>query len=415
MNNTIDHAILVPAYAKTVWQHLSNMEENPSWQAGCERIAYLNSVRDQKGIRYRAFGKGRNESVIEVTAWYPGLGYEYVIVDGFDHPNRGRIRLQEVAEGTVVQWTFNYETSGLVGGLSNSLSIKRRVNNEVIHSLQSLYQYIGQVAEKPDTNLIKSMMRDAPDATDRANYQPRYPSALDEPLERPTLEAPRSEAYARANMSIIDDEIDLPDEAEEAADAMFMRPGEHGGINIVEPPLSDADTQPNPVIQDEDLMPQASASAEAVDAAPALSAAEPEASDRYVIPRPPFEPSVVTDDKRSTDEHEVTESAETRISEADATAPTRLDKLEAASKSYQGMASSPPPGDDDTSRVSVFELFGLQKPSETQEMKAIQDAQIEALDALDEAHEEVLYELVDRGTGLRIKLRRELVNVKFPH
>ena len=63
----------------------------------------------------------------------------------------------------------------------------------------------------------------------------------------------------------------------------------------------------------------------------------------------------------------------------------------------------------------MFELFGLQKPSETQEMKAIQDAQIEALDALDEAHEEVLYELVDRGTGLRIKLRRELVNVKFPH
>lgn len=455
MNNTIDHAILIPAYTKTVWQHLSNVEENPAWQADCERIAYLNSVRNQKGIRYRSVGRGNKESVIEITAWYPGLGYEYVIVDGFAHTNRGRIRLQEVPEGTVVQWTFSYETSGLVGGLSNSLSLKRRLNNEVIRNLQSLYQYIGQVAEKPDSNLIKSTMRDAPDASDRANYQPKYPSALEDgdsyrpsdayqTQEAPSI-APTSDFNDFTSRPSLDTQFqDEPDSIEERQpDAIFMRPGERenrlesGGINIVEPPLSDMDTQPNPVVQDADITPTAqdvqqespvdysqvigaSTPSETTEADTDTASGDNTATDQYLIPKPPFEPSTpVEDEKRATDEHQAI--AETPSDEEDsATVPTRLDKLEARSKPASEVTDPTPSPDsvpDDTSRLSVFELFGLQKPSETQEMRAIQDAQLAALDELEAeaATEETVYEPVDRGEGFRIRLRKQSVKLKFPH
>ncbi|MAU11152.1 MAG: hypothetical protein CL607_15135 [Anaerolineaceae bacterium] len=445
MNNTIDHAILIPAYTKTVWQHLSNVEENPAWQADCERIAYLNSVRDQKGIRYRSFGRGNRESVVEITAWYPGLGYEYIIADGFAHPNRGRIRLQEVAEGTVVQWTFSYETSGLVGGLSNSLSLKRRLNNEVIRNLQALYQYIGQVAEKPDSNLIKSTMRDAPDASDRANYQPKYPSALEDGEEYPSGRAYQTqEAPSVTPMADFDEPASTPspDEATDVeapqSDVMFMRPEERdsepmsGGIQIIEPPLSDMDTQPNPVVQDADIAPSAEnvqqelpadypATPEtSIPAPPSAPTEEDKAStEQYVIPRPPFEPSdVVEEEKRATDEHQATVDAPVDDEEDSATVPTRLDKLEARSKSASDVTAPTPSPDsvsDDTSQLSVFELFGLQKPSETQEMRAIQDAQLAALDELEAATEEVTYEPVDRGEGIRIRLRKQSVKLKFPH
>ena len=55
-------------------------------------------------------GKGKNDVVVEISAWYDTLGYEYRIVDGAKFgENQGRIRLQEVAEGTLVRWIFQYE------------------------------------------------------------------------------------------------------------------------------------------------------------------------------------------------------------------------------------------------------------------------------------------------------------------
>ena len=218
-----------------------------------------------------------------------------------------------------------------------------------------------------------------------------------------------------------------PDERED-------RP-ESSGINIVEPPLSDMDTQPNPVVQDADIapIPQDVQQESPVNYSEVLGTSEPAAAevdtasgdntatDQYLIPRPPFEPSTpVEDEKQATDEHQAI--AETPSDEEDsATVPTRLDKLEARSKPVSDVTEEPTPSpdsvSDDTSRLSVFELFGLQKPSETQEMRAIQDAQLAALDELEAeaAIEEATYEPVDRGEGLRIRLRKQSIKLKFPH
>ncbi|QPC81100.1 SRPBCC family protein [Phototrophicus methaneseepsis] len=465
MNNTIDHAILIPAYAKTIWRHLSNPEENAAWQTNCERIAYLNSIRDARGIRYRAFGKNGQESVVEITAWYPGLGYEYVIIDGFNHTNRGRIRLQEVAEGTVVQWTFNYETSGLMGSLSNSLVIKRNLNNEIIKNLQSLYQYIGQVAERVDTNQIKAVMREAPDVENRANYQPRYPSAL----EADEADASRSFEFASGDRFAVENTLTSSSTQERPAvkpeperepfidETPFQRPDytdrpatepSRTGLIIPEPPLSEVDTKPNPTVNEADEEPatismDATQSQTQQDIHTESPATEDSAASRFVIPRPPFEPST---EEPQDPEPELTDAAETTppvITEqaevppvlapspsyeeepavepvketeplsAPKSAPTRDEKA-ATDEKEQPQPAPTIDADNifDTSQISVFEIFGLQKPSETQETRAILGNQ---LGDTGEAEVDEEAEDIERGFGLRWKLRRKKVHLKHPH
>lgn len=456
MNNTIDHAILIPAYAKTIWRHLSNPEENTEWQISCDRITYLNSVRDGRGIRYRATAKNGQESVVEITAWYPGLGYEYIIADGFNHQNRGRIRLQEVAEGTVVQWTFNYETSGLMGSLSNSLSLKRKLNNEIIKNLQALYQYIGQVAEKVDTNQIKSVMRDAPDAEVRAHYQPRYPSALDED----EAGAARTFDYAnRESFAVTDAPNNNPMVSQPAQDiapqqpatptpdeTIFQRPDP--GTLITEPPLSDVDTKPNPAIQetdekpvDEPLQTSDFTATDQQSSEPALEASE----NQFVIPKPPFEPSQSEPDEIEEDIPEMTDDAVIEAStsdesivevadEAETTSPSATDKAEIPpvkptptfstepeqtkpTRSQESKASPAIDADNifDTSQISVFEIFGLDKPSETQEVRAILDEELIDTPPADTV-EEAETETSKRGRiGLRVLQRRKSVKIKYPH
>jgi len=231
MTKYIDHAILIPASPDIVWPLISQPESYPQWQADITGIRYLNARRNEPGMRWR-YQHNRREMVAEMTAWYDGLGYEYVVVDGapYQNQNKGRLRLQETAEGTVVQWTFSYETGGMLAGLRHS-RLHGQLDRHIVNSLRNLYARIRDMGQFESVQPAKSLMRDAPDVEERSRYQPRHPSVLDD------NQVPYSTSTAPADAS--------------ADDLRYAPPAmrETSRPPIIEPPVADDDTRPNPAVQ----------------------------------------------------------------------------------------------------------------------------------------------------------------------
>ncbi len=379
---TIDHAIAIAAPQSVVWAQISDLSKNPRWQANCESVSYLTTMHSGRGTRWRMHTRRGVEYVLEITAWYDRLGYEYVIVDGAPYANsRGRLRLQEAPEGTVVQWTFNYEMKGLLSGLRNSLNVRRSLDREIIESLQNLYTYIKELSpeEAFTPESTKSLIQEAPDVMQRANYQPRHPSALDR-MKAATLE-----------IRALDDE-------EEAFEGVSVRRSNSGNSpSIFEPPVEDDDTRPNPAIAEPadeqlaepDFLQDAS-----------FTAKEPDESLRLPL----------------LDDEEVLEES----TEAAPTLPSLDDEMEETSdRPLSGTLSEPLPDIPgkrstlDTAEISVFEVFGLQRPSETGRMRAVQEAdQTTSRDTT-----RIIPDVTPREAprqGLRATLRRQIIKLRTP-
>ncbi len=222
---TIDHRILIPAAPDVVWDFISDITRNPQWQVDCFEVVFLTSKRDGPGLRWRYSTPNGAEFVIAVTAWYNGLGYEYYFVDGVPfRENKGRIRLQEIPEGTIVQWTFTYELGGILGGVRSALGMKRQINRTIADSLKTLWQEMKQSGIER-SHEAKSLMREAPDVTTRSTYQPRHPSVMAQNQEHPEMPpAPQPSAVVAEPPVNEDDGQNIP--------------------AIVEPPISDEDTRP---------------------------------------------------------------------------------------------------------------------------------------------------------------------------
>lgn len=314
MDTIIDHAILIPAPANMIWAQISDPEKNPIWQEECDSISFVTSHQRGRGARWR-YTHRAGEIVILITAWYEGLGYEYTIVDGvpYDNDNRGRIRLQETADGTVVQWTFSYAGGGMFSGLGGR---KRRIDRNIVDSLRNLYQYVKDTHSDNFTQ-SKTIMRDAPDVFERAEYQRQYPL---QPGENPA-----DAAY-------------MPPQAQQDA------PDDFSSFGIEEPPITDDDTHPNPTIK----TPQ--------------SLEEP--SFLRDVPEESLPPTIMREPR----------DADYSEPPIDNTAVTPPKGMPAVQPDTTPEATSEPPtlpsrsnlGEDDKSQKSVFELFGLQKPSQAQ-------------------------------------------------
>jgi len=347
--NIIDQRILIPVSPEVVWTHISDISQNPTWQVDCRSISFLSSRRTGEGVRWRYTTDSGKECVVETTAWYEGLGYEYTFVDGVPYrSSRGRIRLQEIPEGTVVQWTLNYETAGILGGVRNAVGLKRHIDNVMVESLKTLWRYINQLS-KPERSIreSRSLMRDAPDYEARSHYKPRHPSL-----------------------------IKVEQTGEPASPAA-----------IAEPPISDEDTRPRITA-----------------VADAVSAGEPESQVDLSMFKPPREPAA-----------SVAEPVEPRVPDIGKAAEIPLPTPESADTAAQIEASLL-----DTAQISVFDVFGLPKPSETQEMKAItSEAPAEAVTtqsasiSAEARTVELPYESRGR-VGQRVMSRRRLVKVRRP-
>lgn len=356
----IDQQILIQDVSpETVWQHVSDIAQNPTWQADCRSVAFLSSKRAGLGVRWRYTTADGRECVVETTAWYDGLGYEYTFIDGAPYrASRGRVRLQEVAEGTIVQWTLNYEPGGVLGSVKNTLSLKRHLEANMVDSLKTLGRHIRQTNPGQAIHEPKSLMRDAPDYEARVRYKPRHPS-----------------------------------KAEQIAQPV-----------IPEPPISDEDTRPRVVA--------AKPPPQVPEPMGDLSAFEPPrapSAENEPWPRPATEPL----HGRTTEESRVPPGDTPTHPAIDAVVEQRA--VTPADSLLDDAATT------DTSQVSVFDVFGLPKPSETQEMKAVSVSESEAVKTTqsavlqqEAATVELPFQAGARRPGLRLLARRKLVKLRRP-
>ncbi len=322
--HVIDLEIMIPAAPDIIWRFLGDIASAVDWQAGVSAVSFLTTEREGKGARWRySYAKGR-DVVFEATAWYDTLGYEYFIVDGPGYgDNQGRIRLQEVNEGTLVRWTFNYESGGMLGGLRNAMRLKRKTSKQIQDSLRNLHDLVKKESGGGASYSARATVREAPDPDERSSYQPRHPSNFVEQA---------SEAG---------DEADLPEDLQPIAYTLDEEPNLAAG-------QSDGDTKPNPVVLGGDGLLDMAWQLNEIEAAT-------EPIDSEVIS---IEPDI----------------RETIVEEAPApevpAAPVAPVAPVVPEKPAEDMPSDRPVpvraqrDAVDKSTLSVFEIFGLQKPSE---------------------------------------------------
>jgi hypothetical protein len=393
--NIIDHRILIPRSPEAVWNYISDIGNNSAWQVDCSSLSFLTTRHTGVGVRWRYTTKSGREYVAETTAWYDGLGYEYTLVDGTSYKsNTGRVRLQELAEGTVVQWTFTYELGGILGGVRSGLAGGRQVDATMVDSLKKLWKVLNQALPEEKDREVKSLMRDAPNYESRAQYKPRHPSAK-------------------------------PAEGAQNKPAPL----------ISEPPIAEEDTRPSiarpePIVSpDAQFMPPRTEERR-FERVPEVTTPDKIATNEVAhlppVPfpeaeKPPIEPSIPVASKS-----ELTAEVQLPVPESVSPEPEKVES-ERPSVTTTTTASTPAPLPDtsrmDTREISVFELFGLPKPSETQEMKAVVvpppaseivdvPAKIESVSAPQAV---VMNDvLLPRRVGLRIVLRRKRVKLRRP-
>lgn len=366
MTTMIDHAIAIPTRTVNVWEQIRDIHKNPIWQPDCKQVQFLTSNQNGRGARWRSTTAHGKEQVFEITAWYEGLGYEYRIVDGVPFAsNRGRIRLQDSPEGTIVQWTFTYELKGILSGIRNTLGVKNAIDNEIIDGLRNLYTHVKNLKadETFSPEESKSYLQHAPDVTARSQYKPRYPSALESQANREESPSPGSTVPSMAKVPTIE-----------------------------EPPIAQEDTKPNPSVQPAAEIPVPKTEADDM-FKPKTVQAEP-------LPRldePVEEETAVAPKATTTD-----------------TAP-----MQKPSTAVEPLSPGHEVSKLDTAKISVFEVFGLEKPSETERMGAIVEKPDEPTPApkgfadLTPIKPDINPE-VPRRRGLRAALRQKLTNVRLP-
>ncbi len=403
--NVLDHRILIDNRSSAaVWQQISDISKNPAWQVDCTGISFLSSRKSGAGMRWRYTSQSKREYIVETTAWYDGVGYEYTIVDGGLYREcRGRIRLQEIAEGTIVRWTFNYEVKGVIGGLRNALNHRRALERDMIDSLKSLWRYMNQVESGSQEFEARSLMRDAPDYEARSQYKPRHPSMIQE------------QASAEPSVPISPVLIDEPSIQEEDTKPHGIPPQ----LSPEDAPLTNLEAESGDLAEkqpEQPVSPQDQQEVEAVIAPPVTELAElleaptvsskPEISD--IVPLPP---SVPPDAPTA----EVSEAAPRLTSITDTLPGTNASAVPTQSLGDRTTEQDIPR--IDTREISVFELFGLPKPSETQEMQPVrletQTADISALPSLIDPHAPTVVDHPLR-LGLRLLLRRRHAKVRHP-
>jgi len=385
--NTIDQRILIPAPPDTVWEYISNIQNNPQWQSDCLDVKFLTTTHRGTGTRWRKTSARGKTHVVEIKTWYERLGYEYEIIDGVSYKsNQGMIRLQDTPEGTIVQWTFHYEPSGILGGMRNTLATKRNIDNTVVESLWALWQHINQLVKTDDSAYTaKSLIREAPDVQERSQYTPRHPSVLNR-----------------------------------EGDSEILKPT----IQINEPPISQDDTKPRPTVTLTEKSDHVSEPDFLDDVAAPKDNAATEIEGLNAETNPAQKTEVHSDDPAKIDDVQnipVVEMSDAPDESSGLTAPVlNRDRFELPQieeeVSQRDIREAPTTSLEDTSEVSVFDVFGLPKPSESEQIRTSdireQLAATATSSASVKAESPAPADTNTGRTGLRILMRRKSIKIR---
>ncbi|MBA3868173.1 MAG: SRPBCC family protein [Anaerolineae bacterium] len=390
----LDHRILIPKSPEKIWEFLSDLSQNSAWQVDCKSVSILTTKTTGAGVRWRYTTSGGHSYVAEVTAWYDGLGYEYTFVDGTPfRESKGRIRLQEIAEGTVVQWTLTYETSGMLAGVRNAVGLKRQFESAMVDSLKSLWKVIQKVMPDDKPREVKSLMRDAPDYESRTQYRPRHTPAkpeTEEPASAPSfasqiVEPPISADDTRPRAPVKLDSPPVHEEPVSQSESIVSQTGDDPDTGMIEPVVYPLPVEKLPDARD--FVPRYEEKRFESDSVPTTRRATQEM--QPVVP-----PSLAT-----------TESVSIKPSDPVEVAPPQPAKFEPSS-----VTSGLDTVKMATGEMSVFELFGLPRPSQTQEINRVITPEpiVETVESLPAPS------LKPTRIGLRLVLRRKHVNIRRP-
>jgi hypothetical protein len=344
-------------------------------------------------VRWRYTTTGGRSFVAETTAWYDGLGYEYTFVDGAPfRESKGRIRLQEIAEGTVVQWTLTYETNGVLAGFRNAVGLKRQFEGAMVDSLKNLWKVLQKVMPEDKPREVKSLMRDAPDYESRTQYRPRHakpesaepvtqPSGVSEIVEPPIVaDDTRPRAPVKVESASAEPVVENT--------SNFKRPVDDPDTGMIEPVVYPIPAEKQPEAKDFVPRPQEEKSVDS-DAVPAARRATQEIKPVVPAPLATAESATVKADKPI---------------EVEPPAPPKSEP-ETVSAAFDTVKMA-------TGEMSVFELFGLPRPSQTQEMEHV--VITELVEESTESTAAPIITVKPPRVGLRLILRRKRVMIRRP-
>lgn len=342
----IDQRILIAASAETVWRYLTQPEYVSRWHLGCRQLSILTTRTQGVGVRRRCTdGRGKS-TVEEITAWLENIGYEYKVVDGPYRAFRARFRLQPAPEGTIVNWVVEYRRRGLFSGLRELLGRRRRTRRMMEESLRNLRKLVERSGARLDPERqARVAMQPAPDVAARAARGAEVMRAqnasaaagaplvigdddLPEPAARTLIHQPLSEPSFVTKLSAVEQPAVSPDSL---ADTKPRKPKGLAEALAAKPP------QP-PKRPDEPIWDSSARTVPVSLVAPPLPPAEPTQALDATPPKPP--------PPRTLPEVPPTPAAGT---------PLPPPEPEAAPK---------PTTLYDTGEVSIWEVFGIPRPSE---------------------------------------------------
>ncbi len=178
----IDQRILIDAPLHVVWKMLIDPRELRGWHAGYTSVSILTTHETGEGVRRRCGLSATGKDVFEeITVWVEGLGYEYRVVEGGPWRSlTGRFRLQAMPDGTSVQWVIAYQPKGVIGLVRDRFGGRRAMTEMMSASLAELRRRVNAMGVRMDDSYRERVgIRGRLDASERAHYQRRYPSAHD--------------------------------------------------------------------------------------------------------------------------------------------------------------------------------------------------------------------------------------------
>ncbi len=446
----IDKRVQIVTPAQLIWDFIRDISRNPSWQVDCARISFITPRREGPGVRWRYTTPTGHECVVEISAWYNRIGYEYHYVDGMPfRENIGRIRLQEIPEGTIVQWTFSYQTSGLFA----PRRVVKQLELAIEDNLQNLKKQFSQTRGARAFE-SKTLMRDAPDVGIRERYKPRHPS----------LSVARDSAHALPQSPML---IEPPVASGDAEPVMPIvdKPVRKTDVSIYEPPIDQSDTRPRLPVQpapavsrlDESAVPLRLRIPDAPITEPDFLidfAAVRETEERPALDQAIFEPAVTLEDTKPTsaikpvtdspaliagsstlDTEKPVETPTTALAEPNPLVPPekvieQVSQLQGEDDATpvlikQEAQSKPEPAPilhDDTATKSIWEIFGVARPDESalqpSETAAKADNPAETITLSDSQRlvygDTTTYLIMTGRIGLRARRRRDTSRVRRP-
>jgi ligand-binding SRPBCC domain-containing protein len=447
----IDRRVLVDAPPDAVWQILSDPNALARWHAEYTSVSLLTPDKIGVGTRRRCTIPNRKDVIEQITAWVEGRGYEYTHVEGPYRDFRGRIRLQASPDGTSIHWTIAYQPKGLLGQLRELFGGKRRRYEMMSKSLKALRREIDALGVRMDADArAKVGIHERLDAEERANYQRRHPTppapesapepAAPSPAEPPPAAAdpnepaipPDSEPSFVAELTSQLQASDEPDYSHTADTQPKRPPGLDDAIaeQQAQPGKGEAAPQdtapPAPTPADQSRIPAHMRVTPAHgtptvppqdDTTPAVeSPREPDAPDDTPVTgdetpppaRPTPAPTAEPEPTPSTPQRPVPPPESPPISELeDDTQPTK-----------PGLPPQTPK--TDTGEISIWEAFGLERPSEQDEvaldtlLKSVEARRIQKLRVAGKTPKRpVPVRQPPRTLGLRLRLALQAVRVRL--